>query len=390
MTNNDNLSNVNGGSAANIKKKKLTKIVFYIMAVLLIATTALTAYTSYNMKLLKDELTDSEAVDATASDNQNVSSGSLNIPDDYTLISDEQLEEAKNSSYYLGRDNLLDSIRAMMENGTTTLKMLRALYPEHLIYAESDGYVFKDIDKNLVMHDYDASGFKITENEYSIPTKVEYYEDDKLVSYTGIDVSKHNGTIDWAKVKEAGIDYAMLRAANRGYGSEGKLLVDDSFATNAQAANDNGIPIGAYIFSEAITVEEAIEEAELVLSLVEPYKITYPIVIDIEEISGDDGRNEALTPAELTEIVLTFCHRIKEAGYTPMIYCNLKGFIGMLEFEQLEGIEKWYAYYGNELYFPYDVSMWQYTSTGKVDGITGDVDLNISFKNYETTENVTE
>lgn len=382
MTSNDISNNTNN----NTKKKRLTKVVFYIMSVLLTATTALTAYSTYNMIKLREELSDTEEAGADSLDNPSTA-GSFTIPDDYTLISDEQLEETKNNSYYLGRDNLLSSIRAMMENGDTTLRMLRALYPEQLVYAETGGYIFKDINKELMMNDFDSSGFKITEDKNSIPTKVEYYEDDKLVSYTGIDVSKHNGDIDWAKVKAAGIDFAMLRAANRGYGSEGRLLTDDLFAKNAKAANDNGIPIGAYIFSEAITVEEALEEAELILSLVEPYKITYPIVIDIEEISGDDGRNEALTPAELTDIVLAFCNRIKEAGYTPMIYCNLKGFIGMLEFERLEGIEKWYAYYGNELYFPYDVSMWQYSSSGRVDGITGDVDLNISFKNYESTSN---
>ncbi len=364
------------------KKNRLTKVVFYIMAFLLLATTSLTAYTTYNMIVLNNKLSEDDN-DSSNSSNIPSSTDELKIPVNYTLISNEQLEAVKNDSYFLGRDNLLDSIKGMMENGDTTLRMLRALYPEYLIYAQTGGYVFKDINKNLLMNDFEDKNFKITENEYSVPTNVEYYEDDKLVSYTGIDVSKHNGKIDWSKVKAAGIDFAMIRAANRGYGSEGKLMTDDLFAQNAKAANENGIPIGAYIFSEAITVDEALEEADLILSLVAPYDIDYPIVIDIEEIADGKGRNEDLTQAELTDIVLAFCNRIKEAGYTPMLYCNLKGFIGMLEFERLEGIEKWYAYYGNELYFPYDVSMWQYTSTGKVDGITGNVDLNISFKDYK-------
>lgn len=362
------------------QKSLLTKIVFYTMALLLVVTTGLTAYTTYNMYVLKQQVS---GEDNTDSNSISASTGNFNIPDNYTLISKEQLEETKNNSYYLGRDNILDSVKSMMQNGNTTLSMLRVLYPEYLVYAETGGYVFKDINKDLLMHNYNSKGFKITENNSSIPTKVEYYENDKLASYTGIDVSKHNGDIDWAKVKADGIDFAIIRAANRGYGSEGKLLTDEFFEKNAQAANENGVPIGAYIFSEAITIEEAMEEADLILSLIAPYKITYPIVIDIEEISGDTGRNETISPSELTDIVLAFCNRIKEAGYTPMLYCNLKGFIGMLEFERLEGIEKWYAYYGKELYFPYDVSMWQYSSTGKVDGVTGNVDLNISFKNYE-------
>ena len=372
--------NVTQETKSKSKNGGFTKVVIYIMAMLLILTTGLTAYTTYNMHVLKQQVSDE---DNTGSNSISASTGNFTIPDNYTLISKEQLEETKNNSYYLGRDNILDSVKNMMQNGNTTLSMLRVLYPEYLIYAETGGYVFKDINKDLLMHNYDSKGFKITENNSSIPTKVEYYEDDKLASYTGIDVSKHNGNIDWAKVKADGIDFAIIRAANRGYGSEGKLLTDEYFTKNAQAANENGVPIGAYIFSEAITIEEAMEEADLILSLIAPYKITYPVIIDIEEISGDTGRNETISPSELTDIVLAFCNRIKEAGYTPMLYCNLKGFIGMLEFERLEGIEKWYAYYGKELYFPYDVSMWQYSSTGKVDGVTGNVDLNISFKNYE-------
>lgn len=365
--------------ATNLKsqKRRFTKAVFYLMALMLLATTTMCAFMSYNLYKLNKH-------DTTVS-GENTEPDTV-ITDNDTSISDEALSDIKDEAYYLGRDNVLSSIKSMMENGETTLQMLRTLYPEYLIYNQTGGFVFKDINKNLAMNDYKDSGFKLIENDYGVPTNVEYYEDDKLASYTGIDVSKHNGNIDWAKVKASGIDFAILRAGNRGYGSEGKLITDDSFEKNAKEATANGIPIGAYIFSEAVTVEEALEEANLVLSLIEPYNITYPVIIDIEEIQNDDGRNEALSPAELTDVVLAFCNRIKEAGYTPMIYCNLKGFIGMLEFERLEGIEKWYAYYGNELYFPYDVSMWQYTSTGKVDGVSGDVDLNISFKNYSEPE----
>lgn len=374
----------NTEKAAPVKKKKATKVVFYIMALLLVCTTALSGYMTYNIYQLNKKIDNGPTTDTST----DTSDDSFVIPENYELLSDEVIEALKNEAYYMGRDTLLSTIKTMAEDGRTTLRILRTLYPEHLVYAESSGYVFKDINKDLIMHDYDSTGFKITENKYSVPTNVEYYEKDVLSSYTGIDVSKHNGTIDWAKVKNAGIDFAIIRAGNRGYGSEGKLLTDNTFEANAKGATENGIPIGAYIFSEAITVDEAIEEANLILSMVEPYDITYPIIIDIEEIANDTGRNESLTPAELTDIVLAFCNKVKEAGYTPMIYANLKGFVGMLEFERLEGIEKWYAYYGNELYFPYDVSMWQYTSSGVVDGIKGEVDLNISFKNYsDTSEN---
>lgn len=361
-----------------VKKSKKTKVVFYFMALLLLCTTALSGYIAYNIYLMNNETNEANTSN-TPSDDDN----KFVIPENFQLLGNDVIEALKNEAYYNGRDTLLSNIKTMAEDGTTTLRILRTLYPEYLVYSQTGGYVFKDINKDLAMHDYDIKGFKITENENSVPTKVEYYENNKLVSYTGIDVSKHNGTIDWTKVKNAGIDFAILRAGNRGYGSEGKLLTDNTFDANAKGATENGIAIGAYIFSEAITVEEAIEEANLVLSMIEPYEITYPVIIDIEEIANDTGRNESLTPAQLTDIVLAFCDHIKKAGHTPMIYANLKGFVGMLEFERLEGIEKWYAYYGNELYFPYEVSMWQYTSSGVVDGVNGKVDLNISFKNYK-------
>lgn len=360
------------------KRKRFTKVIFYIMSVLLLSTTCMCAYMTYKITNLKTNncvvKTDTKADTPTAS---------TTIPDGYTLINDEMLAELKNDGYYLGRDNILSSIKTMMEGGSSTLKMLRSIYPEYLIYSDKDGYIFKNINNDLVKNDIDKSNLKIEVNDNDIPTKVEYYEDDKLASYTGVDVSKHNGNINWTKVANDGIDFAILRAVVRGYGTEGKLLTDESFEKNAKAATENGITVGAYVFSEAITVTEAIEEAELVLSLIKPYNIKGPVVIDIEDIENDTGRNENLSPAELTDIVLAFCNKIKEEGYTPMIYCNIKGFLGMLEFERLEGIEKWYAYYGDDLYFPYDVSIWQYTCYGKVDGISGNVDLNISFKKYE-------
>ncbi|MBQ2981514.1 MAG: glycoside hydrolase family 25 protein [Lachnospiraceae bacterium] len=364
------------------KRKRLTKVVFYIMALMLFATTCMCGFITYN--IIKNDSTDSQNKEATTPNiSEPATDTSAPVADGYTLMSEEMIEKLKDESYYLGRDNLLSSIKNMMEGGSTTLKMLRAIYPDYLIYNDKNGFVFKNINIDLVMNDYDDAGFKIEKDENDIPTKVEYFEDDKLVSYTGIDVSKHNGNIDWSKVAKSNIDFAIIRAAVRGYGTEGRLLPDENFAKNAKAATENGITVGAYVFSEAITVDEAIEEAELILSSIEPYKIKGPVVIDIEDIQNDTGRNETLSPKELTDIVLAFCNKVKEKGYTPMIYCNLKGFIGMLEFERLEGIEKWYAYYGDQLYFPYDVSIWQYTSNGKVDGVNGVVDLNISFKKYE-------
>lgn len=362
------------------RKKRLTKFFFYVMFILLLTTTCMCGFITY--KVINIAKSDVSTTLPTNSKEPTTDANS-SVVDGYTLLSDEMISQLKEEAYFLGRDNILSSIKNMMENGSSSLKMLRSIYPEYLVYSDKGGYVFRDINQDLIMNDYDKSDFKIEKDANDIPTKVEYYEDDKLASYTGIDISKHNGNIDWSKVSKSGIDFAILRAVVRGYGTEGRLLEDESFKNNAKEAIENGLTVGAYVFSEAVTIEEALEEAELVLSLIKPYDLKGPIVIDIEDIENDTGRNENLSPKELTDIVLAFCNKIKEEGYTPMIYCNIKGFLGMLEFERLEGIEKWYAYYGDELYFPYDVSIWQYTSNGKIDGINGVVDLNICFKKYE-------
>jgi hypothetical protein len=229
------------------KRKRLTKVVFYIMAILLLGTTCMCGFITYN--LVKNDFFENKADDSsTPTISEPTTDASTPVIDGYTLISDEMLSSIKDESYYLGRDTLLSSIKTMMEGGSTTLKMLRAIYPQYLVYSDKGGYVFKDINKDLIMNDYDDSGFKIEKDENDIPTKVEYFEDDKLVSYTGIDVSKHNGNIDWSKVAKSNVDFAIIRAAVRGYGTEGRLLPDEAFDKNAKAATENGITVGAYIF----------------------------------------------------------------------------------------------------------------------------------------------
>ena len=150
--------------STQLKKKRITKVVFYVMSILLLSTTAMCAFMTY--KLIKSPSTcpksctsSSDATDTTepATD---VMSGNT-IPEGYTLISDDDLEKLKDDSYYLGRDNILSSIKPMMENGSTTLKMLRSIYPDHLIYADAGSYIFIDINTDLVMNDYVKSGFKI-------------------------------------------------------------------------------------------------------------------------------------------------------------------------------------------------------------------------------------
>lgn len=200
-------------------------------------------------------------------------------------------------------------------------------------------------------------------------------------SILGIDVSKYQGNIDWKQVKEAGVEFAILRVGFRGF-NEGTLELDPYFERNIKAANEQGIHVGVYFFSQAINEEEAIEEAQFVLNKIKDHKITYPVVIDTEHVTTYDARANKLPQQVRTNVVKTFCEEIKRQGYEPMIYANTKWLLMGVDLEQLTDYDIWFAYYGNNLNFPYEFDIYQYSAKGKIPGIKGDVDLNFSLKDY--------
>lgn len=207
------------------------------------------------------------------------------------------------------------------------------------------------------------------------------YQNGEVSSIPGIDVSKFQGKIDWDKVKAAGVEFAIIRVGFRGY-NEGTLELDPYFEANIKGAIKSGIHVGIYCFSQAITVEEAKEEAQFVLDKLKGYKITYPVIVDTEHVATYPARANNLSRQLRTDIAKTFCEEIKANGYQPMIYANTKWMVMGIDLEQLSDYDLWYAYYGNELSFPYQFDMLQYSDTGKIDGIDHAVDLNISFKDY--------
>ena len=270
-------------------------------------------------------------------------------------------------------EDLLIYIRSGLVEGKSTVEILRELYPEQTVIAANGKYHFFDLNTNLALNPYVNSQFQVDENG------IVAYNDGIVTSKKGIDVSKFQGTIDWSKVKADGVEYAFIRMGYRGYGSSGKMVTDETFEDNLKGATSNGVDVGVYFFSQAVNEEEAIEEANYVLEAIKGYDVTYPIVIDIEEVTDSDARTANLTQEQWTKNCIAFCETIKAAGYTPMIYGNLKTFFIMLDMEQLEAYDKWFAYYDTPVYFPYEFTIWQYTDEGTVDGISTDVDLNVGF-----------
>ena len=283
------------------------------------------------------------------------------------------LEQMMNAAVETGQKNILDNIQTSFENGSSTNAFLKATFPNNIITYDDNHYVFLPILDSVPRHTLDVNKFQKDANGFMA------YADNGITTHKGIDVSRYQGTIDWDKVKNSGVEFAFIRLGYRSYGT-GVIKDDDAFAANASGALKTGMHVGVYFFSQAINTQEAIEEADYVLEAIKPYNIDYPIVIDVEEIPDDTYRQENMTREELTATVVAFCERIKAAGRTPIVYGNIKGLANNLDLTQLTAYEKWFADYNPTPYYPYEMSIWQYSDSGKIDGIEGNVDLNISFK----------
>lgn len=206
-----------------------------------------------------------------------------------------------------------------------------------------------------------------------------YAENGTLRTRFGIDVSSYQGAIDWEKVAADGVEFAFIRAAYRGY-ETGRIVEDSRFRRNYEAAEAAGIELGVYFFSQAITEEEGIEEAEFLLSLLEEcgFEPTLPIVFDWEFPTDEDpARTDDLTGEEQTACARAFCDRIREAGYETAYYATINTALFRYDMAELADIPLWLAEYSEKTNFPYAYQIWQYSSYGVVDGIEAFTDLNI-------------
>ncbi len=238
-------------------------------------------------------------------------------------------------------------------------------------------------------YEYERFGSSKTKSPY---TGAKYTHQSKFDNRTilhGIDISKWQGRIDWSKVKADGIDYAFIQVGFRGYGDSGLLsdaTKDPYFDYNMENAINAGIKVGVYVFSQAITEAEAIEEAEYILDAIGSYKISMPLVLDYEYASTDTGLGGRLYKAKLsrtkaTKVCMAFCKEIDAAGFTPMVYANKSMLSDQLDAKQISnaGYRIWLANYTNKTTYSGDFDFWQYSEKGKVNGISGDVDMNFYY-----------
>lgn len=300
------------------------------------------------------------------------------VNEDAELLRDTQVTAAQEEGYLLGRVDLLDYIKTTLLSTNSSIDTFRSLYPDYLLVVSKGAYHFLPINKSLRLSKLEEDRRIVKDNG-----EIQYLDElGNVCSYKGIDVSQYQGKIKWDQVAADGVDFAFVRLFFRGYGAAGRIVEDERYEENLKGAIDNGIHVGAYVFTQAITEEEAIEEAQLAIEMVAPYANNIPIVMDVERISNADGRMNSLTPEERTNVILAFCKTIEEAGYQPYIYYNTE--TGALDVDnaRIDAIPKWYAWYGTSLFFPYEYDIWQYKDSGSVKGINGNVDMNVAFKPF--------
>ncbi len=251
-------------------------------------------------------------------------------------------------------------------------------------------------EEKLVFRDAFGVEYETTINPRIAPKEYRdeaFVHDGDKLSYSdgeyllGVDVSHHQGNIDWNKVKSAGYDFAFLRIGYRGYGTEGTINKDREFENYYKAAKEAGLKIGVYFFAQAINEDEAREEADFVLNTLNGRDLELPVVYDPESILEDETRTDNVTGEQFTANTKVFCETIAQSGYKPMIYANMKWEAFELDLEQLSEYPIWYADYEPVPQTPYNFEIWQYSNEGSVSGVSGVCDLDIWIKNGDAANN---
>ena len=262
-----------------------------------------------------------------------------------------------------------------------------SLRPEPVDPHEGQVYIYDGFDWIWMTPLPGVEANTMTADDFSDQSGHPTYTGDGYQVLRGVDVSEHQHEIDWAQVAASGVDYAYVRLGSRGY-TEGGLFEDPYFRKNVEGALANGLQVSVYFFSQAITVQEAIEEAEFVLERIKDYNITLPVVFDWEKINGEmAARTDTLDFNILNDCAVAFCDTVKNAGYAPAIYFNRHlGYYGY-DLSRMTDYAFWFAL--PESSFPnfyYAVDMWQYSFTEQVPGISEPTDMNLMFIPPETDE----
>lgn len=280
------------------------------------------------------------------------------------------IDEVEAGSYSLKLTNY-GEYETLASNITVTVK-------DEIEYRVLDDVTFMLKDESQVDAKVEDTAVRDALADADSTEKTERLDDEN--TGFGIDVSKWNKEIDWEKVKAAGVDFAIIRCAYRG-STTGALVEDPYFKKNIEGATKAGIQVGIYFFTQAVNITEAMEEASIAVSLAKEYPIAYPIFIDTEG-AGAGARAANLDVETRTEVCRTFCETVEAAGYNAGVYASKNWLNKNLNTEKLSDYYTWLAEYKGNATYEGNYDFWQYTSSGRVDGIDGRVDLNVGYVGF--------
>lgn len=299
---------------------------------------------------------------------------------------DKKPAESENGESTVQNDNASASRTVSVLNHTFRL-VGTSTEPTKIIYDTTSAPVMKGTGKykytgwqtiDNATYYFDKNGNKVTGTQVIQGIQYTFNNEGVRSGTIGIDVSKYQKGINWQKVKNAGINFVIIRCGYRGYGS-GVLVEDPMYASHISGAKAAGLRVGVYFFSQAINEAEAVEEASMAVKLANRYGINMPIAIDSEYAAGGRGRADGLSKADRTRITIAFCNTVANSGHTPMVYASKNWFSEHLSPSQFPGSYRiWVAQYASKCTYGGRYDIWQNTSKGKVDGISGNVDMNVS------------
>ena len=210
-----------------------------------------------------------------------------------------------------------------------------------------------------------------------------YMENGRKTSYVGVDISKHTGKVYFPSLKAAGVDYVMIRLGSRGY-TTGQITLDENFKENIEGAIEAQLDVGIYFYSQAVSQDEAVQEANFVVQNLEPYRahVKYPVAFNMGFVSNDKSRIEGLSREDKTTVTISFLDAVRASGYVPMIYGDKEWLLKEVDLTKLQDYDVWLSQEEEIPDYPYRYAMWQYNTDGVLNGIDGGADLNICFVSY--------
>ena len=211
----------------------------------------------------------------------------------------------------------------------------------------------------------------------------QYMENGRKISYVGVDISKHTGKVYFPSLKAAGVDYVMIRLGSRGY-TTGQITLDENFKENIEGAIEAQLDVGIYFYSQAVSQDEAVQEANFVVQNLEPYRahVKYPVAFNMGFVSNDKSRIEGLSREDKTTVTISFLDAVRASGYVPMIYGDKEWLLKEVDLTKLQDYDVWLSQEEEIPDYPYRYAMWQYNTDGVLNGTDGGADLNICFVSY--------